>query len=50
MKRVLEKVMPLFDFLEFTTINKLRVMRKLFEELDEEAKLKNFTLNQNILK
>ena len=25
-------------------------MRKLFEELDEEAKLKNFTLNQNILK
>lgn len=50
MKRVLEKTMPLFDFLQHTTLNKLSVMRKLFEELDEEAKLKNLSLNQNIVK
>jgi hypothetical protein len=46
----MEKVMPLFDFLQYTTLNKVKVMRRLFEELDEESKMKNLTLNQNIVK
>jgi hypothetical protein len=50
MKRVVEKVLPLFDFIEHTTLNKLRVIRKLFEELDEELKIHNATLNQNLVK
>jgi len=50
MKKVIEKVLPLFDFLEHTTLNKLLVLRKLFEELDEESKIHNSTLNQNIVR
>ena len=50
MRSVLQKVLPLFDFMEYTTANKLQVMKKLFEELDEEAKIKNLTLNQNLVR
>jgi len=45
MKRCIEKVLPLFDFLDHTTSNKLGVIRKLFNELDDESKIANLSLN-----
>ena len=50
MKKVLEKILPLFDFMEHTTLNKLLVIKNLFEELDENCKFNNLTLNQNLVK
>ena len=50
MKGVMQKTLPLFDFLQHTTMNKLLVIRNLFEELDENCKFNNLTLNQNLVK
>lgn len=48
MKSCFEKVLPIFDFLANTTLNKLMVLRNLFEEVDENCKYMNKSLNKNI--
>lgn len=47
MKKILEKLLPLFDFIDYANLKQLKILRKFFTELLDEVKEKHLTFNSN---